>query len=238
MKTIKYLGLAGFAAASLFASQAFATPCPSGTQGSPVCVATTGNHGAEDSLQDVFDGITTNPGDINVYAGQASPSSYWSIGGSTISANAIVMEIAGNASGNSFGIFDPTDKNNYLELFTGPASAGWISTLQNLGNGMFRASQSDNTGLQTSLETKTFGATNHFGYYMQALDGTFFYSDPTLNGGRAQMVAYAGDGSTSLSINGASGSFMSGEYLLAWEDQVLDNSDMDYNDFVVVVESV
>ena len=49
MNTIKYLGFAGLAAAGLFATQAFATTCPTGTQGTHVCVATSGG-GGEPSL--------------------------------------------------------------------------------------------------------------------------------------------------------------------------------------------
>lgn len=237
MKTIKYLSLVGLAAASLFATQAFATACPTGTQGSPTCVATTGAHGAENSLQQVFDGITTHAGDINVYNGQATPSSFWSIGGSGASENAIVLEIAGNANSNTFGIFDPTNSSNYMQLFSGPASTGWTSTLYNNGAGSFTVNQFDAAHGFKGGETKTFGAGNTFGYYLQTANGMFF-SAPGLNGGNAQMVAYAGNGSTNLTFAGHTGQFNAGEYLLAWEDQALGNSDMDYNDFVVVVESV
>ncbi|KRA33125.1 hypothetical protein ASD68_08745 [Rhodanobacter sp. Root627] len=238
MNSIKSLALVGMATTALFATQAFATPCAPGTQGSPVCVATVGANGAESSLQDVFDGITSSPGDINVYTGQASPSSFWSISGSGASENAVVMEIAGNANSNSFGIFDPTDTGNYLELFGGPASTGWTSQLWNDGAGKFTAGQYDAGHNQVSLLDATFGAGNSFGYYLKAADGTFFFSDPTLNGGNAQMVAYAGDSSTSLTFDGHTGMFDAGEFLLAWEDMALQNSDKDYNDFVVVVESV
>ena len=42
--------------------------------------------------------------------------------------------------------------------------------------------------------------------------------------------------SNGTKINGAS--FLSNEFLLAWEDTPFTSSDLDYNDFVVLVESV
>lgn len=242
MKTYKYIGLVGLAAASLFATQAFAAPCANTvggtpTQGSPVCVATLGGNGSESSLQGVFDGITTSHGDINVYTGQANPSAYWSVSGSGASENALVLEIAGNANSNTFGIFDPTDSSNHLQLFTGVATTGWTATLYNNGSGSFTANLLNPTHGMEDSRSATFGAGNLFGYYLGTTNGIFF-SDPGLNGGDAQMVAYAGNGSTNLTFAGHAGQFNAGEYLLAWEDTSLLNSDMDYNDFVVVVESV
>lgn len=243
MKTFKYLGLVGLAAASLFATQAFAAPCAdtmggTPTQGSPACVATLGANGSEDSLQDVFDGLTTNPGDINVYTGQANPSAYWSVSGSGASENALVLEIAGNANSNTFGIFDPTDPSNQLQLFKGTASTGYTTTLYNNGGGSFTAMQLDAAHNVLGSQNIMFGAGNSFGYYLGVGNGNFFFSAPGLNGGNAQMVAYAGNGSTNLTFAGHTGAFNGGEYLLAWEDMSLPTSDMDYNDFVVVVESV
>ena len=57
-------------------------------------------------------------------------------------------------------------------------------------------------------------------------------------GGMAQMVAFAGNNQTKLQSAGVGGLFLSNEYLLAWEDQSFANSDLDYNDFLVLVESV
>lgn len=239
MNTYKSLGLVGLAVASLFAAQAFATTtCPTGTQGSPVCIATTGGDGAGSSLQQQFNDITTHPGGINVYTGQANPSAYWSIGGSGASENAIVMELAGNANGNTFGIFDPTNPGTTLQLFTGPATTGYTATLYNDGNGKFTANQLDPSHHVVNSYNATFGAGNTFGYYLETPTGTFFFSDPSLNGGHPQMVAFAGNGSTSITFAGHTGRFNPGEYLLAWEDTSLASSDRDYNDFVVLVESV
>ena len=254
MNKFKSLGLVGLAAASLFAAQAFATTCPVGTMGSPVCVATTGGDPGPTSLEDILslrtasnpNGIVKSGPNINPYTQQTSPSSYWSIGATGSSENVISLEIAGNANGNTFGIFDPANSNNTLQLFSGPASTGWSTTLKNLGGGQYKATYFNAAGDFLLQNSATFGPTNLFGYYLATPGGTFFFSNAGMNaaggttypGGMPQMVAFQGNNQTSLYTGNTSGLFLANEYLLAWEDQAFVNSDLDYNDFVVLVESV
>jgi hypothetical protein len=237
----KYLGLLGLIAASLFATQAFATTCPTGKMGSPVCIATASSDGAGKDLQNQLNNITTSGPDINVYNGQTSPSAYWQVAASGTSANKIVMEIAGNANTNTFGIFDPTNSSNYLQLFAGSATTGWTTVLMQIGN-QFTATYYNNIGGITGQNSMTLSG-NTVGYYLGAASDTpTFYSDPTMNApggttypnGMPHMAAYAGNGTTYLN----NAQFALGEYLLAWDDQVFSKSDLDYNDFVVLVESV
>ncbi|HET7162126.1 MAG TPA: DUF4114 domain-containing protein, partial [Rhodanobacteraceae bacterium] len=77
-----------------------------------------------------------------------------------------------------------------------------------------------------------------FGYYLNVpANQATFYSDSSLNqDGIAHEVAYAGNGQNTVAFNGLK--FLSGEFLLAWEDTPAGNSDLDYNDFIVMVESV
>lgn len=245
------LSLAGIAAAALFAGQAFATVCPNApatgtpTQSGPICIAPVGQDGAGTGLQDQLNGITVSGPGIDVYNDQYQPSSWWSIGATGNSENKIVLEIAGNASVNTFGIFDPTNASNHLQLFGGGASAGWSTQLANLGGGNYMVTNYNAAGIYQGQTSATFGVTNLFGYYLDTPDGTF-YSVPGMNpnsnatypGGVPHMVAYAGDGSTKLNIHGVAGKFLPNEFLLAWEDTLWANSDLDYNDFVVIVESV
>lgn len=247
MNTIKSLALVGLATTALFASQAFATACqpaPVGgsvTQGSPVCIATTSTDGANKDLQSQLNLMTTSGPQIDVYNDQASPSAYWAIGASGQSANKIMLEIAGNAGSNTFGIFDKSNAGNYLQLFSGAAGAGYSTLLAQIGN-VFTATYFDAMGAFQSQSSITMSG-NEFGYYLGATgSGPAFYSDPTMNApggslypdGMRNMVAYAGNGQTYL--NGKA--FLGGESILAWEDQAFANSDLDYNDFVVLVESV
>jgi hypothetical protein len=251
MNSIKSLGLAGVAAAALFTGQALATPtCPAGTQGTHVCVAENGGDGPNSSLQDKVDGMTTQPGDINVYTQQHTPSAYWSVGATGLSENKFVFEIAGNANVNTFGIFDPADPGNRLQLFSGEATSGWSTQLAVTGDGTYIATFFDASHAYRGQATGHFSTGNLFGYYLgvpdQVTPGGAFFSDTSLNeaggttypGGTPHMVAFAGDGSTSLTMGGFTGTFLPSEYLLAWEDLAWANSDLDYNDFVVLVESV
>jgi len=256
MNTIKSLGFVGLAAAGLFAAQAFATTCPTApntgtqTQGAPVCIAPYGNDGLGTGLNDYFGPggslIASGPG-IDVYNGQHNPSAFWSIGGTGISANKIVLEIAGNANSNTFGIFDPTNSANQLQLFSGTASAGWSTVLMNLGGGNYSVTQFNASGVVQSTTNATFGATNLFGYYLNGPGGTFFsaagMNEPTGNplyypNGAPHMVAYEGNSTNTLKVGNTTGLFLNNEFLLAWEDTTFAHSDLDYNDFVVLVESV
>jgi hypothetical protein len=248
MSTIKYLGFAGLAAAGLFATQAFATTCPAApgtgtqTQGSPVCIAPVGTDGAGTGLQDLLDGIT-KPGTPNfdVYHGQTSPSAYWSTSASGLGENRIMFEIAGYANSNSFGIFDPTDPTNRLQLFGGSASHNAATTLMWNGDGSFTATYLNGNGQSLGTADASFGATNLFGYYLDNGHGEVFFSVLGLNSdGTPHMVAYQGNGQTKLDnvSTGQYATFGTSDYILAWEDLPFSRSDMDYNDFVVMVESV
>ena len=244
MNTVKYLGFVGLAAAGLFAAQALATTCPVNkdgfqTMGNPVCIAPQGDDGPGTGLQDQLNAITTSGPQINVYTGQTSPSAYWQIGATGGSENKLMLEIAGNANSNTFGIFDPSNHGNMLQLFSGSASAGWSTLLQQNGS-TFTATYFDGNGVFVSQNHITLNG-NTFGYYLQG-PGGMFYSDNSLNeaggttypNGMPHEATYAGNGQTK--INGKK--FLAGEFIMAWEDTTWGNSDLDYNDFVVMVESV
>ncbi|MHB8425395.1 MAG: PEP-CTERM sorting domain-containing protein [Gammaproteobacteria bacterium] len=259
--TLKRLGLVGTAALAMIAGQAFATPCPNApatgiaTSGSPVCLAPYGQDGVGTGLQNILStyNATTNPYGIilsgppvNVYSGQVVPSSFWTIGSAGSSANKIVLELAGNAPYNSFGIFDPNNPTNYLQLFSGPASAGATTFLTNDGGGFYTVTTLSGNGQSSGTSTNlvAFGATNMFGYYLDTPSG-FFFSDPALNetsstypNGTPHMVAFVGNGTDTLKIGGTSGLWLANEYIMAWEDTPFSQSDLDYQDFIVNVESV
>ena len=247
MNAMKYLGFAGLAAAGLFAAQAFATTCPvnaegTQTQGGPVCIAPVGTDGAGTGLQDLLNSIT-KPGtpQIDVYHGQTTPSAYWSTSASGLGENRIMFEIAGYANTNTFGIFDPTDPSNRLVLFGGPAGHNAATTLIWSGDGNFTAVYLPGNGQTLASASATFGVTNLFGYYLDNGHGQVFYSVLGLNSdGISHMVAYQGNGQTKLDNvkSGQYATFGTSDYILAWEDLPFGRSDLDYNDFVVMVESV
>ncbi|HJR30829.1 MAG TPA: DUF4114 domain-containing protein [Pseudomonas sp.] len=261
MNTIKSLGFVGLAAAGLFAAQAFATTCPTtstdphlvtNTQGSPTCIASYGQDGNGTGLNQLYGpgGSQITGTGLNIYHGQYVPSSYWQIGGTGGSFNVILAEIAGNANANTFGIFDPSNPGNRLQLFSGPDGPGAKGTLVYNGGGNFQFAL-----FGQSATSATFGDGASFGYYLGTpvtnADGSlgtlYFFSDPSLNNsageagnpysdGMHHMVAYQGGNGTK--INATGGDLLSNEFLLGWEDQAFQHSDLDYNDFVVLVESV
>lgn len=241
MNTVKSLGLVGLAVSALFATQAFATTCPAGQEGSPTCISTTST---ESTLAQLFDAGTagsifsSGPG-INPYTDQVTPSSYWQLGGTGASENTVVLTLTGNTSTNTFGIFSQSDPTQMLKLFAGGATQGFQTSLQYFPlAGTLKVTESDAFGNTVYTNTVNAAGFTTFGYYLDVPNNSAtFYSDSSLNqDGIAHAVAYAGDGQNTVAFNGLK--FLSGEFLLAWEDTPAGTSDLDYNDFIVMVESV
>lgn len=236
MNRIKRVALIIVAGAALSATQVFATPIP---------INTTGANG-EQTLQEVLDGITVSgpncPGgagptchsSVNVHTDQISPNSYWAIQGSGGSVTQMIIEITANAGFNSFGIFDAANSGNTFQLFDGsatPTSGGKFT----FG---FRADGTIVDGTDTPLGGTFAG--NLFGYYLDTPNG-IFYSDPNLNtdGNAHHQVAYRGGDGDHIQVgNSAPGLFGGDEYIFGWEDSPSTAWDFDYNDFVVLAESI
>lgn len=205
--------------------------------------------GSETSLQQILNSLyqcgTCSPvtNAPNVNTDQANPDAMWAIEASGLSAATLVIEVAGNASTNSFGIYDPTS-GNMVQLFGGPADQAdqaivsilpsgqvWTMYVQRLADGTMQTMSSWMSGIG-------YFAGNQFGYYLGTGGGTL-YSDPTRNaGGADQMVAFRGDGDWIQLPGNTPGRWGSSSYILAWEDIAYGSSDKDFNDFVVYVESV
>jgi len=184
-------------------------------------VNTTESNG-ESSLKTIFE----NQGwSIDPNADQITNDAYWNVSeGSDSGAWAsMIIEIAGNAATNTFGIYDQS--GHMQELMGGSATSGskvaitWDSQTgtmaysYNLGNWV--------TGIAMDQT---------FGFYIGTSNG-IFYSDPSKNGDQDQMVSYMG--------TGANGNGLSvGHYIIAFEDTLYNNSDKDFNDMVLMVESV
>lgn len=156
--------------------------------------------------------------------------SHWQVASGNTTAT-ILLELAGKSGTNTFGIYDLADPTgNRVELFAGSASATDQVLLEVAGNG----DVSVNGSLMASLSSNTFG------FYLARPDRSF-YSDSALNfGGRDQMAAYQGDGSSTTNIPG-DGTWDLSDYVLAWEDLLYDASKYDtsdVNDFVVYIENI
>ncbi len=191
------------------------------------------------ALQGIFDEITVD-GDSSVNAStdaiQELNDAYWALTASGGSWQTIIAELAGYQDTNSFGIYDAANFNNKVEIFGGTDSEGATKAINMLSNGAVYINGS---------YVATF-AGNKFGYYLDSVTGNpdsgggLFYSDSNLNadGGYDHMFAYQGTGDTVQLANQWPGTWTSNEYILAWEDLQAQYSDGDYEDFVVMVESV
>lgn len=208
--------------------------------------------GGETSLQDVINSLYKGancPGcsDIalapDVNADQAGADQLWAIEASGVSAATVIIEIAGNANSNAFGIYD-AQNGNTVQLFGGPADQAdqALVSVSQTGQVTVIYLQRDAGGNLTAVNYTSSGVgyftSNLFGYYLGTGGGTF-YSEAARNvDGEDQMVAFRGDGDVIRLPGNSAGVWGSSSYILAWEDLRYSLSDKDFNDFVVYVESV
>lgn len=199
-----------------------------------------GGDGPGTSLQDVLNALTVAPtaglSSIDVNTDQLSDfmDSYWSISAAGGSVATIVVELAGFSNKNTFGIYDATDPSKRVTLFNGVATEGAQRIIS-----IF----SDGSVFRNFVDTGVNFAGNNFGYFLNSTAGGpaggLFFSDTSLNtDGIDHMVAYQGKGIDTIQIASlAPGLWTTNEYALAWED-LTGGGDTDYQDFVVMVESV
>ncbi len=193
------------------------------------------------ALQGVLDGITTDTKDgssVDVKTDYLSDEldSYWAIGGGGGSVTTLVVEIAGFAPNNRFGIYDYADPSKSVQIFAGEDSDGAQKRI---------SMYADGSVLVDGDDSNIDFAGNRFGYYLDSSyygTGGFWYSDTGLNGdGMDHMAAYQGNDSDTIQIDPyAAGTWTDNEFLLAFEDLTFDEdiADGDFTDFVAMVESV
>lgn len=184
------------------------------------------------ALQNLMDDITVGgPSSVDVTTDYLSDSmdSLWSIGAPGGLVTTIVMEIAGNACENTFGIYDAADISKTVEVFAGSDSQGDMRVIGIAANGSVIKNFGD-TGIDF--------AGNLVGFYLSTPRGNTFYSDTSRNAdGLDHMYAYQGVGDTIQIPSLAAGVWQPNEYIMCWAD-LYGGGDRSYNDFVVIVESV
>jgi hypothetical protein len=203
------------------------------------------------NLQTIFNNITQagQGTDSNVTASTDclpdANDSYWQISATGGSISTTVIEVAANAGTNTFGIFD-SGSTEMVQLFDGSATTG---------NQVLVGIADDGSVYKNFVDTGiNFLGGNNFGYYLGTASNGTFYSDTALNtaDGMDHMLAYQGVGDTVKIGPWAAGPWGPNEFILAWEDLLFANggasvscntincggADGDYNDFVVMVESV
>jgi len=203
---------------------------------------------AGNMLQDIFNGMTIlpNPGISSVNAATDALAdnwdSYWhaAAGGSSVAT--IIVEVAGWKETNAFGIYDASNPSNSLQIFVGLDSAGATGKayMTFYDDGTIKVIWDDGTpGPVTSsaFALDAFGRQT-FGFYLDTPAG-LWRSDTSLNiDGFDHMLAYQGKGDTiDLPSPFGTGDWTDNHFILAFEDK-LNGGDKDWNDFVVLIESV
>lgn len=166
----------------------------------------------------------------------------------------LIIELAGLAGTNKFGIYDANNQNNLLEIFQGndkgnaTLKEGARITFTPSGNGydVTIAEISGGDGGNEGGARTGFISSSNFGFYLDSTAGTngglFYTEDDKNTNGDAHALVYGGTGST-LSLTGSeinsSPTFEQGkDWILAWEDVKYGPSDKDFNDMVLFVDNV
>jgi hypothetical protein len=148
----------------------------------------------------------------------------------------IVLELAGNASTNSFGIYDLNNPGARLSVFEGNDVAGDQAILrlrQTVGGWRVSVQEIGEAGW-----THQVISTNAFGFYLSTqTNGTFFSQTARNADGLDHMYAYQGTSTPFLSGPLSGEIFTAQDYILAWED-LAGGGDRDYQDFVAVVQDI
>jgi hypothetical protein len=151
----------------------------------------------------------------------------------TISNNStftLQIELSSRAATNTIGIYnDGPGSPPLYQVFPGAATAGWFATAS------FKTSPTrvvvnlfDNNAVLQGSNIYAGAVNTNFGYYLFGSAGFVYTQDARNLGGFAQALTYAGTGGNA------------GSWWLCFEEQRIaqGQSDQDYNDAVLFLESV
>lgn len=180
------------------------------------------------SLQTILNNITDDgSSSVNVNTDQVSGDKYWQLSASGSSAATMIIEVAGYAGSNQFGIYDAANPANKVFLFNGAATTGDQTNVAIKATG---AVWVNNVATGTVFSGPTFG------YFLQSPAGTFYSNDALNPGGTDHMVAFQGTGDLVTIPGNYPGEWMQNQYILGWED--LPVGDNDFDDMVLMVDLV
>jgi hypothetical protein len=184
--------------------------------------------------------------------------SYWTTGG--VASSTVVLELAGFANTNQFGLYDPVSGSS-VRIFEGSAAAGSTATIE------FVAGSAGGYDVRVNGSTQGNFTSALFGFYLFVpTTGTTFYSNTAANAANPpgpagaidpgpqpdHLYAYRGTNTRFLGqdngIDEVQGLpeilegdvFASPQYILAWEDlrSSVSGYDGDFQDFVVLVKDI
>jgi hypothetical protein len=148
----------------------------------------------------------------------------------SVSGNAaftLMAEFTPNSNANEVGVYNATDPSATPTLFPLlPPSAGpnWYVTVH-FGSGNLVATLFDNTATFQSSVTYTGVNQSAFGFYIKGPSGTF-YSQDSRNGGTANVLTYAGTGSSA------------GTLWECFEESAYNSGTSDFDDAILNLQSV
>lgn len=160
-----------------------------------------------------------------------------------VGAATLIVEIAGYANLNTFGIYDLANTGNLLQVYAGandPFDRRTITFTQD--GGVYDVTIARPNG--SVVQTGTFSSTL-FGFYLGTpqYSGQTYYSNTLLNpDGVDHLYAYQGNGAI-FRNNSSVPSYLRGDtfseqmYLLAWED-LYGGGDGDYQDMVLLTDFI
>lgn len=138
----------------------------------------------------------------------------------------LLLEEAGFANINTFGIYDTVTQQNF-EIFSGVAEVG----------SQFNASiTSDNELLIGDLTYDLEGPISFYLGRNGRRRSEIFYSNDS-HRGVSQALVYQGSGQQ-LSFNGIETTFTDSSYIIGFEDKKASRSDRDYNDLAVFAQAI
>lgn len=163
---------------------------------------------------------------INVNTDQVD-AQVWSTAASGNSVFTLMIEYAGYANSNAIGVYNADEgAPSLFQIFPGNASPGWHALISFPLSGNLIVTLFDASSNVIGQTTYPGVHRNSFGFYLQGPGGLFYSQDGRNLGAKAQMVTYAGTGANV------------GEWWLCFEDLAPNVTDDDYQDAVLVIESV
>lgn len=188
----------------------------------------------EPTLQEILDGITTGGVGVDVVNDQIE-AAYFVSDASGGAVATFIIEVAGYAGTNEYGLYDYADPTNKALVFTGSETAGSQKLVSFMADG----------SIQVNFVEVASSFSGVFGFYLDVYGNTqdllyTFYSDDLLNPeGNARALIIEGDDDTFLQLPGFKpGPFTDNQYIIAWEDLPAGSSDLDFNDGIYLVESI
>lgn len=199
--------------------------------------------GEEHSLENILDDMTVSGPNIDTKQDQTPYDLFTStaIGNSS---STFMAEVADYASTNQFGIYSAKTGEKAV-LFDGNDTSGTGSFFSFLENGDLQIGNIDTIDSNPSPAAGSFEIKenfgNQFGFFLNvAEENATYYSQDSLNPNEsAQSVIYQGNNQTKMELPlRQAGTFTDSQFIVAFEDLEVGNSDRDYNDMVAMVSAV